>query len=155
MIKAKLVYSTNQAMSDFYGIVGDFEIENVARWSGSLRGQIFHTTGIVEHELSGSMLRIQTLNSIYLFEIVDGEFEPSTIVQAPKELIDEHNRRNATRYQTYWCQIAGDALIHHGYSIVRLPRPMSLQEARDHAASGTLLDVHGNVVCTILAAKEN
>lgn len=153
-MEAKLISTTNHGMSHYSDIVGELRLGQIARWIGDERDETFHTSMIVSHGFEAPMLRLHTLNSTYLFEITDGEFDPSVIEPAPQEIIDEFHRRNMTKYQIYWCQITGNAFINHAFSVTVLPSPMTLQEARDYAAENMLLDVNGDIVYSIVGAKE-
>ncbi len=153
-MKAKLISTTNHGMSHYADIVGELRLGQIARWTGAKRDETFHTSMIVSHEFEAPMLRLHTLNSTYLFEITDGAFDPSVMKPAPQAVVDEFHRRNMTKYQIYWCQITGDALIDHAISVTVLPSPMSLQEARDYTEENMLLDVNGYIVYSIIGAKE-
>lgn len=123
-----------------------------ARWIGDLRDETFHTSALRSYELDGSRLTLHTLNSIYVFEITAGEFDTFAFTQANQALIDEHDRINSTKYDTYWCQIASVGMIDGAMSVTTLPFEMDLQEARDYLLDHLLTDNGGNIVTNIMGA---
>jgi len=103
-----------------------------------------------DYSLDGKMLTLYTLNSTYVFEIVQGKFDVFLFTRAPEALIQHQDLLNSTPYIAYYCQIMGNALIDNAISIAILPTPMTRQEAIDYAATNILLDTEGNIVKTIL-----
>lgn len=151
-MKAKLVTTTNHGMSHYAGMPGTLEVSGYAQWFGD-RNKAFHTSAIVSHSLEENRLTLYTLNSVYTFEIIEGEFDPLLLEAPPQWLIDKHKQRNETKHLTYLCQIMGGPMVDNSISIVTLPHPMDLQEARDYAAINTLRDTGGDIVTHILMAR--
>ena len=152
-MKAKLISTTNHGMSHHAGISGILEVRDYAQWLGGARNQTFSTSAIVSHTLEGSLLALHTLNSVYVFEIIAGEFDASLLETPPQWLIDEHKQRNGAKHLEYLCQIMGSPSIDNAISLVRLPYAMNLQEARDYVAFNILKTADGDIVTHILIAK--
>lgn len=150
---AYLVSTTNHGLAHYGNIVGRLIVSTYARWIGDLRDETFHTSGLRSYEIEGSRLTLHTLNSIYAFEIIAGNFDTFMFTKANEELIQEHDRINTTRYDTYWCQIASSfGMIDGAMNVVKLPYEMNLQEARDYLCEHLLTDNEGNIVTNIMGA---
>jgi len=146
-MKAKLISTTNHGMSHYAGVEGEFEIGAIALWTNHRREQRFSTSSIASYEYKDSLLTLHTLNSTYVFEITQGEFERSMILLATKEMVEEEEKINQTPSREYWCKSIAGVI-----SVATLPWAMSLEEARDYAAYHTVLDMSGNIVTMILKA---
>lgn len=143
-------------MSHYSGRPGVLTIamESCIRWSGEEWEDTFHTSSVVSYTIEEGKLNVQTLNSIYIFEILEEGLDLSKLEPTPQWMIDRFRENNAAKYLTYWCQIFGNAFIDNAISVVVLPYPMNLQEARDYAAINTLTDVSGAMVYNIMAGKD-
>lgn len=152
---AYLVSTTNHGLAHYSNLIGVLEVSTMARWTGDLRDETFHTSALRGYELDGSRLTLYTLNSTYVFEIVAGEFDEFAFTRANQELIDSQDQRNNTKHDAYWCQIAsGFAMIDGAINVAVLPYPMTLQEARDYLLDNMLTDNEGNIVTNIMQAYE-
>jgi predicted ABC-type ATPase len=150
---AYLVSTTNHGLAHYSNLIGKLEVTTMARWTGDLRDETFHTSALKGYELDGSRLTLYTLNSTYVFEIVAGEFDEFAFTRANQELIDSQDKRNNTKHDAYWCQIAsGFAMIDGAINVAALPYPMTLQEARDYLLDNMLTDGEGNIVTNIMQA---
>ncbi|MFZ2890444.1 hypothetical protein [Sulfuricurvum sp.] len=152
---AYLVSTTNHGLAHYSNLIGKLKVTTMARWTGDLRDETFHTSALRGYELDGSCLTLYTLNSTYVFEIVAGEFDEFAFTRANQELIDSQDERNNTKHDAYWCQIAsGFAMIDGAINVAVLPYPMTLQEARDYLLDNMLTDNEGNIVTNIMQAYE-
>lgn len=150
---AYLVSTTNHGLAHYSNLIGELNVTTMARWTGDIRDETFHTSALRGYELDGSRLTLYTLNSTYVFEIVAGEFDEFAFTRANQELIDSQDERNNTKYDAYWCKIAsGFAMIDGAINVAALPYPMTLQEARDYLLDNMLTDGEGNIVTNILQA---
>lgn len=156
-MKAILRTTTNHGMSHYSDREGKLSIDmkSRVRWTGEERDDTFHTSSIVSHIIDGDKLILNTLNSVYIFEILEEEgLDLAELEATPQWMIDQHRQRNETKYMTYWCQIIGNVLTNNAISVALLPYPMNLQEARDYAATKTLTDIGGNIVYNVMAGKD-
>jgi len=155
-MKAILLSTTNLGMSHYSGRPGELIItmKSCIRWTGEECDDTFHTSSIVSYTIESDKLTLNTLNSVYIFEIIEEGLDLTELKATPQWMIDQHKQQNETKYLTYWCQIIGNALSNHAMSIALLPHPMNLQEARDYAAINTLTDIEGNIVYNIMAGKD-
>lgn len=130
------------------------EMKSCIRWTGEEWDDTFHTSSIVSYTIEDNKLTLNTLNSVYIFEIIEKGLDLSELEATPQWMIDRFTHQNETKYSTYWCQIIGNALTNHAVSVTLLPYPMNLQKARDYAAINTLTDVEGNIVYNIMTGKD-
>lgn len=154
-MKAILLLTTNAGMSHYSGRPGELTItmKSCIRWTGEEWNDTFHTSSIASYTIEDNKLTLNTLNSVYIFDILEKGVDLTELEATPQWMIDQHKQQNETKYLTYWCQIIGNALSNHAMSIVLLPYPMNLQEARDYTAINTLIDIEGNIVYNIMAGK--
>lgn len=149
-LRAILRSTTNHGMSHYHDITGSLYVNIQANWYGRDRDETFHTSVLRDYALDGKMLTLYTLNSTYVFEIVQGEFDVFLFTKADEAWIQQQDLLNSTPCIAYYCQIIGNALIDNAISITILPTPMTRQESIDYAAVNILRDTGGNIVKTIL-----
>lgn len=149
-LHAVLRSTTNHGMSHYQDILGSLYVNTQARWYGRDRDETFRTSALKDYALDGKMLTLYTLNSTYVFEIVQGEFDVFLFTRADEALIQHQDLLNSTPCIAYYCQIMGNALIDNAISITILPTPMTRQEAIEYAAANILRDTGGNIVKNIL-----
>jgi hypothetical protein len=149
-LRAVLRSTTNHDMSHNQGITGALFVNSQAYWYGRDRDETFRTSMLKDYALDGKMLTLYTLNSTYVFEIIQGEFDVFLFTKADEALIQHQDLLNSTPCIAYYCQIMGNALIDNAISITILPTPMTRQEAIDYAAVNILRDTGGDIVKNIL-----
>jgi len=125
-------------------------VNTQAYWYGRDREETFRTSALKDYVLDGKMLTLYTLNSTYVFEILQGEFDVFLFTRADEALIQHQDLLNSTPCIAYYCQIMGNALIDNAISMTILPTPMTRQEAIDYAAVNILRDTCGDIVKNIL-----
>ncbi|MDP3587261.1 MAG: hypothetical protein Q8R58_04345 [Sulfuricurvum sp.] len=152
-LRAVLRSTTNHGMSHYQGITGSLYVNTQAYWYGRDRDETFRTSMLKDYALDGKRLTLYTLNSTYVFEILQGEFDVFLFTRAPKALIQHQDLLNSTPCIAYYCQIMGNALIDNAISITILPTPMTRQEAIDYAAANILRDTGGDIVKNILSSE--
>lgn len=150
---AKMLTTTNHGMMHYADRKGVLVVSTRAQWFGEEGSDdTFHTSALRSYELHGSRLTLHTLNSTYVFKIIEGEFDPFVFIRANEELIQEHDTINAAKYDLYWCQNGSISFLEQAMSVTRLPYAMNLQEARDYLLDHLLLDSEGNIVINIMGA---
>lgn len=149
-LRAVLRSTTNHGMSHYQGITGSLYVNTQAYWYGRDREETFRTSALKDYVLDGKMLTLYTLNSTYVFEILQGEFDVFLFTRADEALIQHQDLLNSTPCIAYYCQIMGNALIDNAISMTILPTPMTRQEAIDYAATNILRDTGGDIVKNIL-----
>jgi len=150
---AKMVTTTNHGLMYYANREGILVVSTYARWYGEEgRDDTFHTSALRSYELDGSRLTLHTLNSTYVFEIIQGEFDAFAFTRANEAMIKEYDAINAAKYDRYWCQIAAVGMIDGAMTVTKLPYAMNLQEARDYLNTNLLTDGEGNIVTNIMGA---
>jgi hypothetical protein len=92
-LRAVLRSTTNHGMSHYQGIAGSLYVNTQAYWYGRDRDETFHTSALKDYALDGKMLTLYTLNSTYVFEILQGEFDVFLFTRAPEALIQHQDLR--------------------------------------------------------------
>jgi hypothetical protein len=150
--KAIMTYSSNTGIFDEYGSrAGKLYLGNNAQWYGPYgRDDTFHTSSIVSFEREGSVLTLNTLNSVYVFEILKGEVDLSLIEPAPQELVELHLQQNAQKHSIYWCQVHASGFLEGLIDPVKMPYPMNKQEAIEYVSLGRAVSYDGHIAKIVL-----
>lgn len=150
--QAMLTYSSNTGIFDGYGNrPGELRFSKCAYWYGPYgRDDTFHTSSIVSFEKEGSVLTLNTLNSVYVFEILKGEIDLSTIEPAPQELVELHLQQNAQKHSIYWCQVHASGFLEGLIDPVKMPYPMDKQEAIEYVSLGRAVSYDGHIAKIVL-----
>lgn len=152
-LQAILTYSSNTGIFDGYGNrLGALHLGHCAYWSGPYgMNDVFHTSSIASYEINGAILSLNTLNSVYVFEIKQGELDLDSIVLAEQSIIEEYQRRNATKYLIYWCQVNASGFLSGLIDPVQMPYPMNKQEAIEYVSLGKAVSFNGHIARIVLA----
>lgn len=150
--QAMLTYSSNTGIFDGYGNrPGELRFSKCAYWYGPYgRDDTFHTSSIASYEKNGTTLTLNTLNSVYVFEIIQGEVDLDTIILAEQSIIKEHEQRNATKYSIYWCQVNASGFLEGLIDPVKMPYPMTKQEAIEYVSLGRAVSFDGHIARIVL-----
>ena len=156
VVRAILTYSSNTGI--FYGNCnrpGYLIVDSRAAWAGlNGRDDCFGTSAIADCSITGRTLTVNTLNSVYVFEIIKGDLDFSKIVLAPAEIIEEYKLRNEAKFSTYWCQVSGNTFVNNAIDRVSMPYPMSRLEAVEYVSVVPTMSFTGEMVKNILAAYD-
>lgn len=151
-VKAMMIYSSNTGIFDGYGNrAGKLYLGNYAQWYGPFgRDDTFHTSSIVSFEKQENILTLNTLNSVYVFEILKGEIDLSLIEPAPQELVELHLQQNSQKHSIYWCQVHACGFLEGLIDPVKMPYPMDKQEAIEYVSLGRAVSYDGHIAKIVL-----
>jgi len=101
----------------------------------------FYTSAIVSYELlSENIVVLHTLNSEYVFELIDCAFDPSGIEHIEKDRIEKHNKLKKIESLRWSCQITGSGFLDGLISTVTLSEPMTKSMAEKYILDNSILD---------------
>lgn len=111
----------------------------------------FRTSLIDTISCEEGILTIKTLNSVYVFEIVEGSIQDLDIssIQKDRDTFDKLKANTGKKSKFFICQVGGSPLIDKTISITELPKIMSLDDAKEYLKNNILLDVSGEIVVNI------
>jgi hypothetical protein len=144
-MKAKFLKSTNRYLYEKYkDLIGDLWISEGMAFIGKNKNYEngFRTSLIDTVSCEDTILTIKTLNSVYVFEIVEGSIKDLDTFEKLKTI-------NNKKSKFFVCQVGGSPLIDNAISIAELPEIMSLNEAKEYLKNNILLDVSGEIVINI------
>lgn len=137
---AKLIDSTNTMILESYrDREGELYIDGNARWAKRLSDR-FHTSEIVGYELSNDIVTLRTLNSTYVFQLIDCQFDPTGIRSQKSNLVHHHDLMKRYKTKKWQCQIGGPGFLFGVMSTVTFVEPMTKEDAMQFVIENKITD---------------
>lgn len=152
MLKARLVWTNNNACREYIDEAGIVAISDSIEWIGSSIFDRFNSAALLHCSLVGRELRVVALDGEYLFDIICGEFDPWDIIIATDQEIEEYVCNDTDKYDAYWVRGKRENSTKEECSVVSLPYAMTLQEVKDFIDTHTLYSNEGHMVSEIIEA---
>ena len=158
-MKIKFTHSTNSYLYAAHkNAVGEILIstQGTAIFKNQHRDEGFITSLIDTIKQENNILTIKTLNSVYQFEVLEGDLLDLNLSPLEKNRGYLGNLQVFTKkYISYHCRIGGHPGIDQAVSTTRLPEPMTRAEAIEFLDNAVLLDIDGEIVINILSPIES
>ena len=155
-MKAILIDSTNKMMlRNFENIPGHLSINGKAFWQKSI-STCFSTSLVKNYKvIDKNIVELYTLNSTYVFRLINCEFDNSGIKNIEQSIVDEHISMKSKLSKKWLCQLDG-GLLQWVISSVTLKEPMNIDEAREYVMANNIKDDNENsAIATILEAIDD
>lgn len=151
MLIARLTFTTDIRHDQYIGEKGYLELTDKIEWNGGAFKRV-ESSSITRYELMESNIRIETLDAVYIFEILSGTFDHKPIVLADPKSIKKSRKRQEAKVHSFHCIGSPITSDMRRKSIVSFTQRMNLNEAREYIQNTMVFSNRGDLVLELLEA---